>query len=135
MADAIAITKADGANLKHADRAKTEYQNAMHLFPPTKSKWAPRVLTCSARTNEGIQAILDVVNDYCELTTRNGFFQEKRQEQAKYWMYETIDENLKNDFYTHEEIRRILAEYEQKVLKRNLSPFSAAKDLLDKYYD
>jgi LAO/AO transport system kinase len=133
MADAIAITKADGVNQKQADRAKTEYQNALHLFPPTSSKWTPQVLTCSARENQGIRAILDVVSEYCELTRENGFFQAKRQDQARYWMYETIDEKLRNDFYNHDDIRKKLAEYEEMVLKRNLSPFKAAKDLMDRY--
>ena len=32
MADAVVINKADGENLKAAQRAKVEYQNALHLF-------------------------------------------------------------------------------------------------------
>jgi LAO/AO transport system kinase len=134
MADAIAITKADGTNKKLAQQAQREYQNALHLYPPAFSGWAPRVLTCSALTHEGIAEILDTILEYCDRTSENGYFQTKRQEQAKYWMYETIDERLKNDFYNHEKIRDILSRYEENVLKRNISPFSAANDLLDTYY-
>ena len=133
MADSIAITKADGTNVKGAERAKREYQNALHLFPPAPSGWSPNVLTCSAITHEGIPEILDTIQQYCDLTRENGYFQTKRQEQAKYWMYETIEERLKYDFYNHEKIRDILAAYEEKVLKKNISPFSAANDLLDEY--
>jgi len=133
MADAIAITKADGTNKKLAEQAKREYQNALHLFPPAGSDWTPKVLTCSALTHEGIPEILDTIHEYCDLTRENGYFQTKRQEQAKYWMYETIDERLKHDFYNHKKIRDILSSYEENVLKRNISPFSAANDLLDAY--
>ncbi len=133
MADAIAITKADGTNKKLTEQAKREYQNALHLFPPSGSDWTPKVLTCSALTHEGIPEILDTIHEYCDLTRENGYFQTKRQEQAKYWMYETIDERLKHDFYNHKKIRDILFSYEENVLKRNISPFSAANDLLDAY--
>lgn len=134
MADAIAITKADGTNKKSAEQAKREYQNALHLFPPTSSGWTPEVLTCSALTHEGIPEILDTIQHYCDLTKANEYYQSRRQEQAKYWMYETIEERLKHDFFNHEKIREILSAYEEKVLEKNISPFSAANDLLNAYY-
>ncbi len=42
MADAIAITKADGENITRAERAKTEYANAIHLFPPPDIRLGPK---------------------------------------------------------------------------------------------
>jgi LAO/AO transport system kinase len=53
MADAIAITKADGDNARRASLAQAEYQNALHLFPPSGNGWETRVLTCSALDNQG----------------------------------------------------------------------------------
>ncbi|MBT4401283.1 MAG: methylmalonyl Co-A mutase-associated GTPase MeaB, partial [Bacteroidetes bacterium] len=47
MADVIAITKADGDNLTAAHRARIEYMNALHLFPPAESGWKPEVLCLS----------------------------------------------------------------------------------------
>ncbi len=135
MADAIAITKADGANKKLAEQAKREYQNAIHLFPPASSDWSPGVLTCSAITNEGIPEILETIQQYCDLTKGNGYFQKKRRDQSKYWMYETIDERLKHNFYNHNKIIDILSRYEENVLKGKISPFSAANDLLDAFND
>jgi len=133
MADAIAITKADGVNAKVAGRAKSEYQNALHLFPPTSSGWIPHIKTCSALTHEGIEDILITIDEYCELTKKSDYFWKRRKEQAKYWMYETIDESLKNDFYLHHKIKEVLPKYEKKVIDKDQSPFSAAKDLLDRY--
>src|SRR5512133_1410816 len=57
MADAIAITKADGENVAKTERAKAEYANAIHLFPPSSTGWTPKVMTCSSRTNMGIEEI------------------------------------------------------------------------------
>ena len=45
LADIVAVNKADGANLKAAERARSEAQNALHYFPGSQSGWTPRALT------------------------------------------------------------------------------------------
>ena len=54
MADAIAITKADGHNRDKAERAKSEYQNALHLCPACESGWTPRGVCSSSVDNSGL---------------------------------------------------------------------------------
>jgi len=62
------------------------------------------------------------------------YFEIKRNSQAKYWMYETINERLKNNFYQNAEIQKLLIESEKQVLSNEMSSFIAAKNLLDKYF-
>jgi|GEM_PF-980 len=135
MADAIAITKADGENITRAELAKTQYQNALHLFPTPKSKWTPIATTCSAVAGNGIMEIWEMITKYIAHTNRNGFFDYNRNEQAKYWLYETINESIKNSFYRNEKIMNILPEYEKKVLDNKISSFVAANELLAKYFE
>ena len=66
-------------------------------------------------------------------TKANGFFQNNRNRQGKYWMYESINETLKSDFYTNERIAPLLAQYEADILGNRISSFVAAKNLLDLY--
>jgi LAO/AO transport system kinase len=134
MADAITITKADGENVTRAERAKSEYANAIHLFPPTDSGWIPRVMTCSARTNTGIQEIWDTILEYKTLTAENGYFEKKRLEQSRYWMYETINQNLKDSFYHDRRIQKMLEQQESRVLTGETTPFTPAKVLMEKYF-
>ncbi|MDA3910222.1 MAG: methylmalonyl Co-A mutase-associated GTPase MeaB [Bacteroidales bacterium] len=134
MADAIAINKADGDNLQRAELAKAEYKSALHLFPPTESGWVPKVLTCSALTKTGIQEIWDTVQEYVGKTRGNGFFEARRKEQARYWMYETINESLKADFYSSEGMKTQIKAMEAQVLSDKKSSFSAAHKLLNQYY-
>ncbi len=133
MADTIAITKADGENVDKANMAKIEYQNALHLFPPTESGWIPKVLTCSAFKKEGINDIWDTIEEYISLTKNSNYFELKRKEQAKYWMYESINELLKNNFYNTSEIKAMLKSYENDVLKGKMNSFLASKLLVDKF--
>jgi LAO/AO transport system kinase len=134
MADAIAITKADGENIERAQRAKAEFTNALHLFPPSPSGWTPRVLMCSSKTNKGITEVWDTVLEYMALTYHNGFFERNRLDQSRYWMYETINQNLKDTFYFDRRIQKLLEKFENKVLKGETTPFTPAKVLLEKYF-
>jgi LAO/AO transport system kinase len=134
MADAIAITKADGENISRADRAMSEYANALHLFPPSPSGWTPRVMTCSSRSNRGISEVWDTVLEYIALTIHNGYFEKRRLEQSRYWMYETINQNLKDSFYHDPRILKLLEKFEQKVLHGETTPFTPARVLLEKYF-
>ena len=133
MADAITINKADGNNVERAGLARIQYQNALHLFPATESGWKPKVLTCSAYMKTGIKEIWETIDEYLSMTKANNYFQYRRNEQSKFWMYETINEQLRNDFYQNETISEKLAEAENKVLKEELSSFVAARKLLDLY--
>ncbi len=134
MADGITINKADGNNIEKANLAKAQFRNALHLFPLPESKWTPKVLTCSAVEKIGIADVWAMVNDYVAFTKGNGFFQLKRQRQSKYWMYETIDEHLKNSFYHNPTIEKMLEEYETLLLEDKVSSFVAAHKMLDAYF-
>lgn len=134
MADAIAITKADGNNVQKAELAAIQYKNALHLFPKSPSNWNPEVLLCSSVNGAGIDAIWDSVLNYVKLTQENQYFYNRRREQAKYWMYETINEALHRNFYHHPDIEHKLPDYEQRVLNDQLSSFLAARKLLQKYF-
>ncbi len=133
MADMVAITKADGANLKKAEQAMSAYTSALHLFPPAQSGWIPRVLTCSAFQATGIENIWNLIRDYQVFTVSNGFFSKKRKEQSLYWMYETINQNLKDSFYANPDMKTLVAQYEKHVMEGKISSFMAARLLLEKY--
>ncbi len=133
MADAITINKADGNNIDRANLARVQYMNALHLFPPTESGWKPKVLTCSAYQKTGISEIWETINEYLVQVRENNYFQQRRNEQSRFWMYETINEQLRNQFYQNEKIEAAMAELENKVLKEETSSFLAAKKLLDLY--
>jgi len=133
MADAITINKADGNNIEKAGLARIQYQNALHLFPAAESGWKPKVLTCSAYLKTGITEIWETIDEYLTHVKNNKYFQHRRNEQSKFWMYETINEQLRNNFYQNEKIKTLMAESEEKVLKEEISSFVAAKKLLDLY--
>jgi LAO/AO transport system kinase len=134
MADGIVITKADGDNVKIARKAKQEYQNALHLFPPNESGWYPKVLTCSAMNQKGLPEIWDLIDNHRKTLFRNGFFEKKRREQKLQWMQEAIEHQLTEDFYADDRVKDTLDKITSDVLEGNTSPGKAARDLLDLYH-
>ena len=135
MADMIAITKADGSNIQKAKLAQAEYQNALHLFPATESGWVPQAVTCSSVNKTGILEIWNTINQYMAFTKANGYFSHRRSQQAKYWMYETINEELKNRFYHSTQVSTMIKWIEHEVTHNKLSSFAAAQKLLDVYFE
>lgn len=134
MADAIIINKADGDNIPKANLAATHFRNALQLFPPTDSGWKPPVMTYSGFYGLGIKEIWDMVDKYRVFAQNSGYFDLKRQKQAKWWMYESINEALKRSFYTNPAVVKEQEEVEQLVLSDQLSSFVAAQQLLDAYF-
>ena len=134
MADMMVITKADGENVKKAELAKAQYSGALHLFPMPDSGWRPQVYTCSSLEGTGLEEVWQGVEQYLQHIEQNGYFMTHRNQQNKYWMYETINETLKSSFYNNPEIEARMADVEQRVLDAKLSSFIAAKELLDIYF-
>lgn len=134
MADGIVINKCDGDNVERARLAAAQFRNALHLFPPTPSRWKPEVLTYSGYYGYDIDKVWDMIDRYFEYVRRTGYFETKRNEQARYWMKETIESQLKASFYRYPEVRALLEQKELKVLNNEQSSFTAAKDVLDFYF-
>lgn len=130
MCDALIITKADGENVMKAKRAIVEYRNALHLYPPTPSGWTPKTGMCSALTGEGIETIWEMVNEYVQHTRQNGYFEQYRTEQEKQRLHETIEQLLKEQFYSSPGIKEKIKEMEQLVGEKKISAYGAAEKLL-----
>lgn len=133
MADGIAINKCDGNNIERARAARVSFKNALMLFPPSASGWTPDTMCCSSIDHSGVMDVWKNIEKYIDFTKKNGYFKHHRTEQAKYWMYETINAALLNGFYQHPQMEELIAKAEQKVLNNELSSFIAAKQLLDAY--
>ena len=115
MADGIVINKCDGNNVD-------------------KCQWQPRVLTYSGFYALGIKEVWDMIYEYIDYVKKNGYFEYRRAEQSKYWMYESINEQLRNNFYHNPTIADMLLAAEKSVLEGRRSSFIAAKQLLDSYF-
>jgi LAO/AO transport system kinase len=134
ISDGIVINKCDGDNVDRCQMAATNFRNALHFFPMPESGWLPKVLCYSGFYGTGVKEIWDMVYQYIDFVKANGYFDHRRNEQAKYWMYESINEHLKASFYNNKMVQAQLASAERSVLDGAKTSFVAAQDLLDLYF-
>lgn len=134
ISDGIVINKCDGDNVKRCEMAATGFRNALHFFPMPESGWLPKVLTYSGFYGYGIKEVWDMIFQYFDFVKDNGYFNLRRQQQNKYWMYETIDNTLRNRFYNNPVMKEMLKVMEQRVQQGEKTSFMGAYDLLEEYY-
>ena len=130
LADAVVINKADGDNIERANLARRQYELAFHLLRPPSRNWTPPVLICSALTMDGIGKIWNVIGEHRKKLTESGEYAKKRQEQARDWVLYLVREGLTEWFYAQAEVVNLLPLMLQEVEKGNLSPTSAAAEIL-----
>lgn len=131
QADALVITKADGANLQKAKAARSEYAHAMHLMQASESGWLARTHICSSLTQMGVAEVYDMIMEYKQFVTTNGFFEKKRKQQRLDLFLETLDSQLTQRFFANRGIQKKIVELREGQDLQLLQPFSLAKKLLD----
>jgi LAO/AO transport system kinase len=130
LADAVVINKADGDNLAKAEKARREYEAALHLLNPATPTWSPPVRTCSALTETGIQAVWDLACDHRRKLTATGELAEKRRGQALDWMWALLEEGLKDRFRRHPGVQSRLPVLGREVAAGRMAATRAARELL-----
>ncbi len=134
MSDALVINKADGDNLIKAQNARVEYQNALHLFPPAPSGWSPGVEICSSIRKTGMENINNLIRQYEKMVKDNGFFHQKRNQQQKHQMYETIQQYLSDHFHQDKDVKALTGEVLHLLDENKITPYQAAHKLLDTWF-
>jgi LAO/AO transport system kinase len=130
MIDAMAINKADGDNVAHAERARSEYSSALRLFPVSPDGWVPRVVTCSAIQGSGIAEIWQMVLDHEAQLEASGKLAERRTRGNVEWMRELISGGLTEIFQSHPTVAALLPRLEQEIRSGTVTPLAASRKLL-----
>ena len=133
MADVIIINKADGDNIDKAKIARTQYANALMLFPPPLSDWKPPVLTASSLHKIGMAEIWDTILKYKYLTTKNGYFECNRTKQLQDRFYSFMEEELLNNFYANINVLEDIERYKSQISDKKITPYTAGKMVLERY--
>ena len=130
MCDALAINKADGNNVDRAAQAARSYRNALHLFPPTKTGWSPKVSTCSALEKKGIGKLWDIMIDHHHQLSKDGWIEQVRQEQSVYWFEKHLNDALGERFYNLPAVKSQMNEIKNRVASNELHAFEAAEKII-----
>jgi len=128
MADGLFINKADG-NMERARRARKDFQNALHLFPPTAANWQVPVDMGSALEKTGIDTVWQQIEKFAAHTAANGWLDQNRKAQEIKWFHQLIRQRLEHDFFSSETTREKIKKAEEMVSSAQISARAAVNRL------
>lgn len=133
MADIVAVNKADGDNVRPAEKARADAERALHLLPASASGWMPRAIACSACTGLGIREIWALILEHHKIISRCGYVDQLRREQNLRWLHESVERGLMQMFVANPVVERRMEQLEKEVAAGQITPTAAARRLLSMY--
>jgi LAO/AO transport system kinase len=133
LADAIAVTKADGDNVAAAEIARQELAAALRYMRPRADGWAPEARTCSSLTGSGLDEIWNAVVGHRAMLEASGGWVARRQEQHLRWMWAAVEQGVLAAFAADPAVAAVLARLEAEVRRGTIGPDRAAADLLQAF--
>jgi len=127
IADAIAVNKADGDNIRRARLARGEYGRILGFLEPYTEGWKPKAITCSAISGKGMERIEAMIDEFLETTNLSGVMAGERRRQNVEWFRTLLRETVLNRFFVDPETKSRVQAFEEKVAEGSL-PVSAAVD-------
>ena len=131
LADMIAINKADGDNVKRANRTAADYRGAMKILTPRSKHWFPPVLTYSGLTGTGVPELWQKIVEHRTAMNASGEFTARRSEQQVKWMWSMFEERMKARLRSDVTIRARVKQIEARVGNGSTSPALAAEQIAD----
>lgn len=131
MADVLAVTKADGANLVGAKVARQQVLNALRMVQPPATGVRPDVHLVSAIAKTGLDDLWRGVESFLILSRECGEFDRRRSDQKVEWVYDLLRREVLDRKLQSVEMQTRRAEVEARIRAGTLSPRSAVRRLLE----
>jgi len=129
LADIVVVNKTD-LDPAAAELTQQHMAAALALLRGAMSSWQPPVLTASALTGTGIEAVWAEIERHHQQMTASGELQARRQRQAIDWMWTLINSGLQSRFRHHPQVRHHLEPLTRAVAAGRVPAAVAARQLL-----
>ncbi len=129
LVDGVVINKADGESLGLAMQTKQFYQSAFSIFR-TQDAWKPQIMTCSALKRENLDAVWEMICQFEAQARESSSLTQRRAKQNIVWLKKLISTELEARILASEEVKQSYPELEAQVAAGELTPFSAASQIL-----
>jgi LAO/AO transport system kinase len=131
LADMIAINKADGDNIKRANRAAASYRAALKILTPRSLHWFPPVLTYSGLTGAGLPELWQKIVEHRTAMNASGDFTARRSQQQVKWMWAMLEDRMKAQLRSDPAIRAKVKQLEARVADGRITPALAAEQIAE----
>jgi len=128
IGDIFAVNKSDKDG---SERTAAEIE-AMLDFNGNEG-YRPPVLNIVARDNTGISELLELIENHWKYLNESGSFRQKKTERLRTEIINIFRGMVMRTVYSLGEGTKIIDELAEKVMKRQLDPYSAADMLMDEF--
>jgi LAO/AO transport system kinase len=135
LADVVAVNKTDGELESAARQTAADYCLALSLMRARAPGWKVPVEACSALTGWGVPEVWDRVERYAAALRSTGELAKRRTEQAQVGLWSETTQELERALRGDSRVRAELPGLERAVAEGRLLPISAARRLLDIFFD
>lgn len=129
LADMIAVNKADGEGANAARAAAAQYRSALHILAPASPLWPVPVVTISALTGAGLDALWAKVEDHRTRFEAKGLIAEKRRRQDVKWMWAMLEDRLQARLRHDPALKARIPALEAAVGAGEMAPTAAADEI------
>jgi len=133
LADLVLVNKADGDQTSIANQTVSDYRGALQFMQARTPSWTPKVDSCSALDNQGVDQAWTIIQAFREALTQSGELETLRAQQAKAWMWAETAEALIADLRNHPQVKALVPELESAVLAGDMPAIVAAQRLIAHY--
>jgi LAO/AO transport system kinase len=130
LADALAVNKCDGDNVRRCEQTAAELTGALRLFRHVSANWDPPVLTVSGLEARGMDGVWSVIEEHRARLGATGELAHRRRGQQQAWFWSMLRDGLERHFLARHDVQRLLPDLESAVADARLTPTEAARRLL-----
>lgn len=133
LVNVLAVNKADGANRRPAELAAQQYRTALESIAGRGKEDPLVVATCSALEGTGIDALWTAIDERHRRLRESGRLLERRRRQNLRWLWDIVEDRLRQAVRAHPGVIAIRDGLERDVLEGGLPAESAARRILEAF--
>lgn len=130
LADIVVVNKADGELASTARRIRDDYASALGLVRSRSALWQPPVLLASALEDTGVAEVWQAIEAFRAAHAGPEGIQARRAAQARAWLWEAVEDGLRDHLHRDARSRRWMADLERQVMAGEVEPADGAADIL-----
>lgn len=115
IADLIAINKSDIVDKSLVTQTEREYKNALHILQPREDGWSPFVVKCSAIAPNGINELIDAIDQYFKYQCEEERLLKKRAEQSLQYFQESVEAKIDYFLKYDSSFRKLFVDLNDKI--------------------
>ena len=132
-ADIFIVNKNDGDLKIQASKTASDYKSALSFYSKNDKLSPKDVLLVSALEHNGLDEVLDTINNIVSHNQSNNIFNSRREGQLKYWIKEEIQNQIQFKFDQKLNTDNDLSEKTKKVTQGKIGIYEAANCFLNKF--